>query len=182
MSGQLEAGGPAAADATRAANAATRVVRITVALTPKGYRAVLLHLSALKLRLVVPLMAFFGFASLGAGFDTQGVLILSSMVGIVLTVWGYIAWNASSPSRIELYEPVAYEFGVDGIVYASASGAGTIEWGQVAKWGYAVGHYLLYVAGASYLVVPECDIADGEVDAFETLLRAHVRKSPRRRF
>lgn len=156
-------------------------IRVTAALTPKGYKAVLLHLSALKLRLAVPLLAFFGFASLGAGFNAQGFIILAALLGVVITVWGYIAWNASSPSRVELYEPVAYEFGDDGIIYASPSGTGTIDWAQVSKWRYAVGHFLLYVAGATYLLVPERDIAEGEVDAFGALLRAHVRKGPRRR-
>jgi len=157
-------------------------VRVTVTLTPRGYRGVLLHLSALKLRLVVPLLAFFGFAALGAGFNTQAFAVLSTLGAVVLTVWGYIAWNVNSPSRAGLYEPVAYEFDPEHIVYAGAEGAGTIAWDQVRSWRYASGHYLLYVAGASYLLVPEGDLGAGEVDRFEQLLRSSVKRGPRRRF
>ncbi len=159
----------------------TPSIRVTSALTPEGYRAVLLHLSALRLRFVVALMSFFGFASLGAGFNTQAFMFLGSLVAVILTVWGYIVWNVSSPSRIELYEPVAYEFGADGIVYAGSSGAGSIEWSRVSRWRYAAGHYLLYVAGASYLLVPETDVAAENAEAFEEMLRDRVRKGPRRR-
>lgn len=158
----------------------TDAVRVTSTLTPKGYRAVLLHMAALRLRFVVTILAFLGFGALGAGFDGPGFFIFIAMIGVVITVWGYIAWNVSSPSRIELYEPVAYEFGPDAIVYASPSGAGEIPWSRIPRWRYAAGHYLLYVTGASYLLVPESCVDAEDIDRLEAVLRERIRKGPKR--
>lgn len=157
-------------------------VQFTATLTLAGYRGVLLHLSALKLRLVVPLLAFFGFAALGTGFNTQAFLTLGSLFATLITVWGYIAWNTRAPNNVELYLPVAYEVGPSEVIFAGEAGQGVLAWQQIRKWRYASGHYLLYVAGASYVMIPEIDIAPADLDRFEALLWEQVPKGPRKRF
>jgi len=156
-------------------------IRITATLTQEGYRSLLLHLSALRLRLVAPLLAFFGFAALGAGFNSQGTVAFVVLVAIFITVWGYITWLTSSPRTTELYLPVVYEFSPDGIVFTGQAGEGSLEWQQVKRWNLRAGHYQLYVAGASYLLIPQDDIEGPSISRFEELLRQHVSKGPRKR-
>ena len=154
-------------------------LQLTVALTPRGYRGVLLHLSAKRLRLIVPMLAFFGFAALGGGFNAQAFGLLAALAAVLITVWGYISWNVSSPRSTPLYVPVAYEFSDEGIVMADEDGASSLEWTSVRRWAFAAGHYLLYVAGASYLLLPVEGVSGDDTDRLETLLRTHVRKGPR---
>jgi len=157
-------------------------IRITVHLTQSGYRGVLLHLSALKLRLVVPLLAFFAFAALGTGFNTEAFLMLGTLAATLITVWGYITWNTSAPKNAELYLPVAYELDSERIIFAGEAGRGVLEWDRVRKWRYAAGHYLLYVTGATYIMIPEVDLDPADMDRFEALLWKQVPKGPRKRF
>ncbi len=155
-------------------------LRVTTQLTQKGYRAVLLHLAALRMRLIVPVLAFFAFSALAGGFTPQALFLLGSLFAIVITTWGYIAWNVSSPSNIELYLPIAYEFDADGVTYGGTAGVGRIEWSSIRRWRYAADHYLLYVAGATYVVIPGADMPSTDVPRFEAFLRTHVPKGPRR--
>lgn len=154
-------------------------VRLTTTLTQRGYRGVLLHLSAKRLRLIVPMLAFFGFAALGGGFNSQAYGLLAALAAVLITVWGYISWSVSSPRSAPLYEPVAYEFSETGIVMAGEEGASSLEWSEVRRWAFAAGHYLLYVTGASYMLIPIEGVPASDIDRLESLLRTHVRKGPR---
>lgn len=125
-----------------------------VTLAERGYRAVLLHLSALKLRFVPPALGMAGLLAYGAGMRTEAIGLFGAAVAVPVVVWGYLAWLAGSPSARPLYAPVRYVFTDTGVRYASPEGDGAIEWGTLKRWREAAGHVLLYLSSSKYLLIP----------------------------
>lgn len=137
---------------------ATPPLGFTVTLTERGYRRVLIHLAALRLRFVPPALAFGGVYAYAADGRTEAAGLFLAAIALPITVWGYLAWVSGSPRSQALYAPVQYEFGVNGIAYRSPDGDGEIEWRRVRRWREAVEHILVYVSGAAYVLVPVEDL------------------------
>ncbi|MDP2233748.1 MAG: YcxB family protein [Actinomycetota bacterium] len=160
-------------------------------LTERGYRAVMLRVSLMRLRWVLPFAAFFIFNELGRG-DTRTALVLAGMTaGTVMTIVLYANWASGSPSQRAVYDPVHYRTAEEGLVFEAGERSGIVEWGTVRRWVFVHGHFLLYVGSSSYLLVPadalESVVCDGDKAEqgpahFETILRDHVARSPRHRF
>jgi hypothetical protein len=163
----------------RATNA-DGAVRFNVTLSERGYRGVLLHLAALRLRFVPPVLGLAAMLAYGAGMRTEAIALFAGGIAIPLVVWGYLAWLSSSPSSRALYAPVRYEFTDRGIVYASDEGDGVLPWDGVKRWREAVGHLLIYVSGSSYLLVPLDDLSSETRGRVEEALRNKVGPSGRR--
>lgn len=129
-----------------------------VTLTEKGYRGVLLHLAARRLRFVPPVLGVAAMFAYGAGMRTEAIGLFGGVVAIPVAVWGYLAWLAGSPTARQLYAPVSYTFSERGIGYTSPEGDGEIGWDGVRRWREAAGHVLLYVSASKYLLVPADDL------------------------
>lgn len=160
-------------------------------LTERGYRAVMLHVSLLRLRWVLPFAAFFIFNELGRG-DTRTALVLTGMtVATVVTIVLYANWASGSPSQRSVYDPVHYRTAEEGLVFEAGERSGIVEWGTVRRWEFIHGHFLMYVGSSSYLLVPADALAGVSCDGdtaeqgparFETILREHLARNPRHRF
>jgi hypothetical protein len=154
---------------------------VQVQVMPEGYRRVLTHLAVRPLRWVGPIVAFAGFAALGGGRTSEGVLLVGGLVGVFVVIWGYVSYMSRSPSVAQLYRPVRYELDAEGIRYESDDERGEIPWTGVSRWKLAADHYLLYVSGGTYLLVPADAFEPAEELRFVALLREHVARGPRRR-
>ncbi|MDP2400980.1 MAG: hypothetical protein Q8M66_03290, partial [Actinomycetota bacterium] len=97
-------------DSSAAETAYEEPLTVRVEVTMAGYRAVLLAVTASKLRFVLPLMAFFGFGALATGFNAHSFLLLSGVVGVLAFVWFYVNWASGSPAHRDVYVPVTYSF------------------------------------------------------------------------
>lgn len=151
-----------------------------VRLTESGYRRALVHLSALRLRFVAPVLAAVAFASIASRDSGTGVLSVYSFVGLFLVTWGYIEWQVRSPVNRQIYEPVHYEFAEDGVRYRTGEGEGEIAWSAITRWRFAAGHYVLHAAWGAFLLLPEESLVTGTAQDLEDLLRLHVARGPRR--
>jgi hypothetical protein len=149
--------------------------------TPKGYRRLLTHLAVRPLRWVAPIVAFAGFAALGGGRTGEALVLIGGLAGVFLIIWGYVSYMSSSPSVSVIYLPVRYEFDDRGIRYESDGECGEIPWSGISRWKFAAEHYLLYVSGGTYLLVPAETFEPAEEQRFATLLREHVARGPWRR-
>lgn len=147
---------------------------VSVAVTRDGYRAVLLGISISKLRFALPIMAFFGFGALAAGFDTHSLVLLTGLAGVVLFVWFYVNWASGSPAHNDVYVPVRYVFTSEGISHESDLGSGTIPWSRIRRWRLRAKHYLLYTDVVSFLLVPVDAVAPDGRGVFEALLAEKV--------
>ncbi len=160
---------------------AGEAIAVTIEVSERGYRAVLLAVATSRLRFVLPLMAFGAFASLATGFNTTSCMLFAGLFGVVGFVWLYVSWASGSPGVIDLYRPVAYEFSPERIVYAGSAGSGQISWETVSRWRIVADHYLLFVRGGSFLMVPIQDVARDDRARFEALLRAAIVRRSRGR-
>ncbi len=154
-------------------------IAANVQVTRHGYRAVLLASAISKLRFVLPVMAFFAFGALAAGFTAHSFLLLVGLVGVVAFVWFYVNWASGSPAHQDVYMPVEYVFAPDGIEYAGDPEAGTIAWDRMRRWRVLAHHYLLYTDTASFLLVPADAVEPQLRAAFEQLLDEKVRAKRR---
>ncbi|MDP2181408.1 MAG: YcxB family protein [Actinomycetota bacterium] len=159
----------------------TATVVADVHLTEVGYRRALVHLSALRLRYVAPMLTAVVFASVASGDSGAGVLSIYSFVGFLLIVWAYVEWQVRSPVNRSIYEPVRYEFAEDGVSYRTTDGEGEIPWSSIVRWRVAAGHYVLHAAWGAFLLLPDDSLVVGTPEDLETLLRAHVARGPRGR-
>ncbi|HET6498470.1 MAG TPA: YcxB family protein [Coriobacteriia bacterium] len=132
----------------------------TVTLTERGYRRVLIHLAALKLRFLPPALTFGGMYAYAAGGRVEGAGLFLAAIALPVTLWGYLSWVSGSPRSRALYEPISYEFGPEEIAYHSPDASGAIGWERVTRWREAAGHILLYVSGAAYVLVPVEELDD----------------------
>lgn len=155
-------------------------VHLRVHLTERGYRSVLLHLAALRLRFVPPVLGMFGMLAYAAGMRTEAIALFGGVVAIPVVVWGYLAWLSGSPSSRPLYTPVEYRLTEAGVGYRSAEGDGEIGWDSVVRWREAAGHLLIYVSGSNYLLIPLEDVAHETREALEAVLRERVGPPGRR--
>ena len=149
--------------------------------TLKGYRRLLTHLAVRPLRWVAPIVAFAGFAALGGGRNGEAFMLIGGLAGVFLIIWGYVSYMSSSPSVSAIYLPVRYEFGAEGVRYESDGELGEIPWSGISRWKFAAEHYLLYVSGGTYLLVPAEAFVPADELRFVALLREHVARGPRRR-
>lgn len=158
------------------ADSGDRSLSFDVRVSEAGYRRVLIRVALLRLRWVLPFVAFFGFAALGRGDADMAWLWLAMSVGTALIVAAYALWVSGSPSASKAaMARIRYSVDDEGLHYESDAGTGRIEWNQVRRWEMAAEHYLLYVGAATYLLVPGDDL--DAVDArgrFEALLRTCV--------
>lgn len=148
--------------------------------TERGYRAVLLHLAALRLRFVPPALGLAGILAYGAGARTEALALFGGAVAIPLVVWGYLAWLSGSPSSRSLYAPVRYEVDDERITYFSPEGDGEIAWETIERWREAADHLLIYVSGSTYLLVPLADLDERSRTALMTMLAQRVGPAGRR--
>lgn len=142
----------------------------------EGYRRVLMRVALLRLRWVLPFVAFFGFAALGRGDYGVAGLWVAIGAGVLLVVVAYARWVTGSPlaSKVALAR-VRYSADSEGLRYESEAGAGRISWTQVSHVQHVAEHYLLYVGMATYLLVPEKDLDDAESRTrFEALIQECV--------
>lgn len=155
-------------------------LRFTATLTERGYRGVLLHLAALRLRFVPPALGFAALFAYGAGMREQAIVLFAGALAIPIVLWGYLAWVSSSPSSRALYASVDYEFTDAGIRYRSAEGDGQIGWEMIGRWRTAADHVLIYVTGSTYLLIPVSTLEPDLAEALESELRDHVGPAARR--
>lgn len=156
-------------------------VAFTAELTERGYRRVLIHLAALKLRFVPPVLAFVGVYAYGVGGRVEAAGFFLAALALPISVWGYLSWVSGSPRSQVLYTAVSYVFGPLGITYASSAGDGEIDWARITRWREAVGHILLYVSRASYILVPTEEVEDAVLERVRTQLTERVGPSGRSR-
>lgn len=155
------------------------VVVADVQLTERGYRRVLVHLSALRFRFVVPVLALLVFGSVASRDAGAGYLSVYSFVGLLLIASAYVEWQVRSPANRGVYEPVRYEFAEGEIVYHTPSGDGSIAWSSIVRWRYASEHFVLHASWGAFLLIPAESLVEGTASDLETLLRANVARSPR---
>jgi hypothetical protein len=153
---------------------------LTVTLTERGYRGVLMHLAALRLRFVPPALGLAALLAYSAGMRTEAIGLFAAALAIPIVLWGYLAWVSASPSSRALYVPVEYELTGSALVYRSQEGDGEIEWEQVSRWREAAEHILIYLAGTTYLLVPLSELEPAVRDALEGHLRERVGPPARR--
>lgn len=160
---------------------AAPVIAFESRVTERGYRRVLVQVALLRLRWVLPIVAYIVAAAIARGDHGRAVLWAGMAVGAFVVVLGYALWASGSPSSDKsVLAPVRYSADGSGLGYETASGGGRVSWDQVRRWQHVADHYLLYVGSASYLLVAgESLDVTGARDAFETLLRARVPKGPR---
>ncbi|MBE0417038.1 MAG: YcxB family protein [Coriobacteriia bacterium] len=156
------------------------VVDFNVTLTERGYRNVLLHLAALRLRFVPPALGMAAIFAYASGMRTEAIVLFAGGIAIPVVVWGYLAWLSGSPSSRALYAPVRYKLTGGGIAYSSAEGDGVLAWDGVERWREAAGHLLIYVSGSTYLLVPVDGLSPEVRDAVENALRDRVSPPGRR--
>jgi hypothetical protein len=162
------------------APSAPEALRFTVTLTERGYRGVLMHLAALRLRFVPPALGFAALLAYTAGMRTEAIGLFAAALAIPIVLWGYLAWVSASPSSRSLYVPVEYELTGSAIVFHSEEGDGEIEWERVARWREAAEHILIYVTGSTYLLVPLSELETTAHAALEEQLRERVGPPARR--
>ena len=163
-----------------AAPAGVALLTFDVTLTERGYRSVLIHLAALRLRFVPPALGIAALLAYSAGMRTEAIALFGGGIAIPIVVWGYLAWLSGSPSSRALYAPVTYRFTEDGIAYASGEGDGQLAWDSVVRWKEAAGHLLIYVSGSNYLLLPTDGLASATVERIETTLADKVGPRGRR--
>ena len=156
-------------------------LRVVSQITQKGYRSLLFALSVSRMRFIFPILAFFGFAALGAGRMNEALMLLGSLAGLIAVIWGYISWQVYSPSNTIVYEKVEYVFRESGIGFESEETSGEIPWDAIRRWRFTSRHYVLHVKKASFLPVPEDCVAEELRPILEDLLRSKVAKGPRGR-
>jgi hypothetical protein len=157
-----------------------RCVSFDIVLTERGYRGVLLHLAALRLRFVPPALGMAALFTYGAGMRTEAIALFSGALAIPIVLWGYLAWLSRSPSSHSLYTPVRYELTVEAITYSSAEGDGRIDWDSVTRWREAAEHLLVYVTSSIYLVLPIDDLGEDTLREVEAMLADKVGPKGRR--
>lgn len=162
------------------APATMETLRFTVTLTERGYRGVLMHLAALRLRFIPPALGFAALLAYSAGMRTEAIGLFAAALAIPIVLWGYLAWVSASPSSRALYVPVEYELTGSAIVYRSQEGDGEIEWERIFRWREAAEHILIYIAGTTYLLVPLSGLEPAVREALEEHLRERVGPPARR--
>ncbi|MDZ4180017.1 MAG: YcxB family protein [Coriobacteriia bacterium] len=167
-------------DSSAAETAYEEPLTVRVEVTMAGYRAVLLAVTASKLRFVLPLMAFFGFGALATGFNAHSFLLLSGVVGVLAFVWFYVNWASGSPAHRDVYVPVTYSFDAEGIRYAGQGGEGSIPWTRIRRWRIRSNHFLLYSDMTSFILVPVAALSTHDARRLESLLTQHVKGAPTR--
>lgn len=110
------------------------VVDFNVTLTERGYRNVLLHLAALRLRFVPPALGMAAMFAYVSGMRTEAIVLFAGGIAIPVVVWGYLAWLSGSPSSRALYAPVRYK--LTGGASPTPRPRGTVCWpGTVSNGG-----------------------------------------------
>jgi len=160
-------------------------VVVHVELEPSAYRKTLVLLTVTRLRFVLPLLAFFTCAAIGARNVSSAAFLVAGTAGLVLFSWGYIEWQVHSPAAREVYRPVTYAFRESGIEYELDDSGGTIDWTVIRRWRITGAHYVLQAAGGRYLLIPVSSVDYRDRARFERLLDERVRRgrgagSPRR--
>jgi hypothetical protein len=154
-------------------------IRVTSELGSAGYRNALLALSLLRLRFVLPIVAFFAFARLASGDMQQALLLFGSLIGIFIIVWLWVTWQAYSPSNQSVRKPVEYVFTPERIEFFSEDADGFVEWESFKRWRYISRHYFLHHSSASFLAIPGACVAEEDLDALEALFHEQIPKGPR---
>jgi hypothetical protein len=157
----------------------SEAIRVTSELGSAGYRNALLVLSLLRLRFVLPILAFFAFARLADGRLDQALLLFASLIGVFVIVWLWVTWQAYSPSNQRVRKPVEYVFSPERIDFFSEDADGFVEWETLKRWRYISGHYFLHASSASFLAIPGACVAEEDREPLEALFREHIRKGPR---
>lgn len=155
-------------------------VTFDVTLTERGYRGVLLHLAALRLRFVPPALGMAALFAYAVGMRTEAIMLFGGGIAIPIVVWGYLAWLSGSPSSRPLYAPVRYDLTEEGISYASPEGDGEIAWDSIVRWREAAEHLLIYMSGSNYVLVPMDGVSAETRRAIETMLVDRVGSRGRR--
>lgn len=153
---------------------------MTLTLTERGYRGVLLHLAARRLRFVPPVLGFAAFVAYGAGARAQAVTLFLGALAIPIVLWGYLAWVSKSPNARSLYETTTYEFTDGGILYRSAQEQGRVDWDQVSRWREVAEHVLVYLTGSTYLLLPVGELDPALRAGLERILREKLGPAGRR--
>lgn len=153
---------------------------VGVRVDERGYRRVLLHLAALRLRFVPPLLGLLAFSAYAAGARTEAATLFLGALAIPIVLWGYLAWLSKSPRSRSVYAPVRYEFTDAAIAYRASESEGIIPWDQVVRWREAADHLLVYVSSSSYLLVPLADLESGVQARLRQILTEHVAPLNRR--
>ncbi len=143
---------------------------IETQLTERGYRGVLLHLAALRLRFAPLALGLAGMLTYGSGYRTEALGLFGALIAIPIVLWGYLTWLTGSPSSRPLYVPVRYVFDDDAVRFESPEGDGEIPWDDLSRWREAAGHILLYLTGTRYLVIPVEPMPEQTRSALEALL------------
>ncbi len=149
-------------------------VAFETTLAPRGYRDVLLHLAARRLRFAPMAVAIAGMLAYGSGLRTEALGMFAALIAIPVVLWGYLSWLTGAPSSAPLYRPVRYTFGEAGIGYESEDGDGSIAWEEIVRWREANGHLLLYPGSSRYVVIPVEQLAETDRRAVEDLLGRKV--------
>jgi hypothetical protein len=149
-------------------------------LTERGYRGVLLHLAALRLRFVPPALGMAALLAYSAGMRTEAIALFAGALAIPIVFWGYLAWLSGSPTSRSLYTPVHYVLTGEAITYSSAEGDGQIAWDSIVRWREAAGHLLVYVTSSNYLLLPMEGLAEGTLASLEAMLSEKVGPRGRR--
>jgi hypothetical protein len=155
-------------------------ISFDVTLTERGYRGVLLHLAALRLRFVPPALGMAAMLAYSAGMRTEAIALFAGALAIPIAFWGYLAWLSRSPTSRSLYIPVHYELTGEAITYSSAEGDGRLAWDSIVRWREAAGHLLVYVSSSNYLLLPMEGLADGTLQSLEAMLTEKVGPRGRR--
>jgi hypothetical protein len=149
-------------------------------LTERGYRGVLLHLAALRLRFVPPALGMAALLAYSAGMRTEAIALFAGALAIPIVFWGYLAWLSGSPTSRSLYTPVHYVLTGEAITYSSAEGDGQIAWDSIIRWREAAGHLLVYVSSSNYLLLPLDDLPEHTRRELEAMLAEKVGPRGRR--
>ena len=151
-----------------------------VTLTERGYRGVLLHLAALRLRFVPPALGMAALLAYSGGMRTEAIALFAGALAIPIVFWGYLAWLSGSPTSRSLYAPVHYELSGEAITYSSAEGDGHLAWDSIVRWREAAGHLLVYVSSSNYLLLPLEDLSEDARPELEAMLAEKVGPRGRR--
>jgi hypothetical protein len=168
---------------TAAQQPAPRIVA-DVRLTPRDVMAVsvrllLLHRLSLTAIASGPVLWLAGVAGGSSDVTRLGLALLWLVVLVPFFAFLVGTFNAYRPGAEELYAPVGYTFGDEGVEIEQPQRRARADWGEFRSWRRVGGRYLLDVSKTRYLVVPQETVPETARAAFAELLEAHL--GPRRR-
>jgi len=173
----VSAGAAVEPSGAQAAGGGTVVVASTLA--PRDvFRAsatlMLRHRLAYMAMAAGPVFWLVGTVSASPEVVRVAMLFLLLTAGVPLFALLVASYSAYRPGSKDLYVEAQWSFSDTGIDIVQPERRARAEWSDFASWRSTRESYILDVKRSRYLVFPRRDVAEGDRQAFEALLRAEL--------